>query len=100
MMAYVKVAKKADIRPGTGKISVASGKELAIFNVDGEFFAIANGCVHKGGPLGEGELDREIVTCPWHGWQYDVKTGKCLTTPTKTETYKVRVEGEDVMVEV
>ncbi|MBI2574735.1 Rieske (2Fe-2S) protein [Candidatus Woesearchaeota archaeon] len=99
-MALVKVAKKADISPGTGKTVVANGKEIALFNIGGNFYALSNKCVHKGGPLGEGELDNSTVTCPWHGWEYDVKTGQCLTMPVSVETYPVKVEEEDVMVEV
>ncbi len=99
-MALIKVAKKADISPGTGKTVVANGKEIALFNIGGNFYALSNKCVHKGGPLGEGELDNSTVTCPWHGWEYDVKTGQCLTTPVSVETYPVKVEGEDVMADV
>lgn len=99
-MALVKVAKASDLSPGKGKTVVANGKEIALFNIGGKFYAISSKCVHKGGPLGEGELDGSTVTCPWHGWEYDVKTGQGITTPVSVETYPVRVEGEDVMVEV
>jgi nitrite reductase/ring-hydroxylating ferredoxin subunit len=54
--------------------------EVAVFNVGGEFYAIDNSCPHRGGPLGEGELEDCIVTCPWHEFRFDVRTGKCIDT--------------------
>ncbi len=99
-MALVKVAKVSELSLGKGKTVVANGKQIALFNIGGKFYAISNKCAHKGGPLGEGDLDGETVTCPWHGWEYDVKTGKCLTAPVTAETYPVKVEGEDVIIDV
>ena len=77
------------------------GKKIAIFNVEGEFFAVDNTCLHKGGPLGEGSLEGCIVTCPWHAWQYDVKTGENqFDKEIKVKTFKVEVKGSDIMVDV
>jgi len=50
-------------------------KDIAVFNVDGKFYALSNVCAHKGGPLNEGMFEKYLVTCPWHGWKYDVRTG-------------------------
>lgn len=101
MGEFVRVAGTGDIPPGTGIVAEAKGKPLAIFNVEGSFYAIDNTCVHRGGPLGEGELEGETVTCPWHGWEYDVKTGASITNPSaKVQAYPVQVEGTDIKVEI
>jgi len=90
-----------NIKEGEGKIFEVNGKKIAVFNVNGEFYAIDNTCKHKGGPLGEGYLDGNIVTCPWHAWQYDVKTGENPVDPNiKVETYKVDVEKGKIKVEL
>ena len=74
-----KLDEKKDLpQEGHGKsILLPNGREIAIFCSNGRFYAIDNTCTHEGGPLGEGELDDCIVTCPWHGWQFNVKTGAC-----------------------
>ena len=99
MAEYVRVAGTADIPPGNGQVAEVNGHTLAIFNVDGTFYAIDNTCVHRGGPLGEGELEGDVVTCPWHAWQFNVKTGVSVTTPSASvKTYPVKVEGVDIKV--
>ena len=99
MADFVTVAKVNDLKPGEGKIVEANGKTIALFNVDGKFHAIDNTCKHQGGPLGEGTCEGNIVTCPWHGWQYDVTTGINSANPqVKVDTYEVKVEGEEVKV--
>ena len=93
------VAKKADIPVGSGKTVQIDGKPVAIFNVEGSFYAIDDTCLHRGGALGEGTLEGSIVTCPRHGWQYDVKTGVNTTNPeVKIKAYEVKIDGEDVLV--
>jgi nitrite reductase/ring-hydroxylating ferredoxin subunit len=82
------VCLKSDIIEGAAKhfsISNSEGSSLdvAVFNVGGNFYAISDICAHKGGPLSEGILKKNIVTCPWHGWKYDVRSGK---SPHKGET--------------
>ncbi|RMH37777.1 MAG: non-heme iron oxygenase ferredoxin subunit [Nitrospirae bacterium] len=97
----VRVAGTQDLAPGTGMVAEVRGHRIAVFHVDGQFYAIDNTCVHRGGPLGEGELNGEVVSCPWHGWEYNVKTGACLTNPSASvKTYPVVVENSDVMVEL
>jgi len=99
MGEFVRVIGTADVKPGHGIVAEVNGKILAVFNVDGAFRAIDNTCIHRGGPLGEGDVEGSIVTCPWHGWQYDVTTGACVANPTtKVEQYEVRVQGTDVTV--
>jgi len=101
MATFVKVAEAADVPPGTGKCVEANGKQVALFNVDGTFHAIDNTCLHRGGPLGEGELEGAVVTCPWHGWQYDVTTGAdTMDDSERVERYEVQVEGSAVLVAV
>ena len=97
----VKVASRSDIPPGTGKVVEAGGKTIAVFNCDGAFYAIENTCKHRGGPLGEGGLAGTTVTCPWHGWEYDVASGACAMDPSiKVQAFSVKVEGDDVLVAV
>jgi 3-phenylpropionate/trans-cinnamate dioxygenase ferredoxin component len=99
MGEFGRVTGTTDVQPGQGIIAEVNGKTLAVFNVDGAFHAIDNTCIHRGGPLGEGDLEGSVVTCPWHGWQYDVTTGACVANPTaKVERYEVQVEGTDVKV--
>lgn len=97
----VKVAQVSEIPPGTGKVVEASGKTIAVFNCDGTFYAIDNTCKHRGGPLGEGSLAGTTVTCPWHGWEYDVTSGACQTDASITvQKFDVKVEGDDVLVSI
>jgi len=101
MAEFVKVAQVSDLQPGAGKVVMVKDRAIALFNVDGTFYAIDNICLHRGGPLGEGELEGCVVTCPWHGWQYDVKTGMSETNPAiKVKTYEVKTEDSAVMVSV
>ncbi|MBI4438389.1 non-heme iron oxygenase ferredoxin subunit [Candidatus Woesearchaeota archaeon] len=99
-MAFFRVALKSELKEGSGKVVLVNGQEVALFNVNGEFFAITNRCPHRGGPLGEGELDGSTVTCPRHGWMFDVKSGKGVSMPVQVKRFNVKVEGEDVFVEV
>ena len=77
------------------------GRVYALFNVDGQISAIDGICPHQGGPLADGPLEGTTVTCPWHGWQFDVRTGKTPLGPKIKQTvYEVQVEGQDVLVGV
>lgn len=101
MGSFVKVARVDEIPAGTGKTVEAGDREIAIFNVGGEFHAIENDCKHRGGPLGDGELDGTTVTCPLHAWTYDVTSGECFDDPDcAVERFAVKVEGDDLLVEV
>jgi nitrite reductase (NADH) small subunit len=99
MAEFIRVTGTGDVKPGHGIVAEVNGKTLAVFNVEGVFHAIDNTCVHRGGPLGEGDVEGSVVTCPWHGWQFNVTTGECLKNPAaKVEVYPVQVEGDDVKV--
>jgi nitrite reductase/ring-hydroxylating ferredoxin subunit len=99
MGEFVRVAGTSDVKPGSGIVAEVNGKTIALFNIEGNFHAIDNTCLHRGGPLGEGEVEGTVVTCPWHGWQYNVVTGACVNNPSgKVESYQVKVEGADVKV--
>ena len=98
---FIKVAGKSDLASGEGAVIEVNGRPIALFNVNGEFYALDNTCVHRGGPLGEGLVDcvNLTVQCPWHGWVYSLTSGASPMIPmAKVEKFEVRVEGEDVKV--
>ena len=101
MATFTKVAMRTDIPAGSGKAIEVGGKTIAVFNCDGTFYAIDNTCKHRGGPLGEGTLTGTTVTCPWHGWEYEVKTGECTMDASITvQKFDVKVEGDDILVAI
>jgi nitrite reductase/ring-hydroxylating ferredoxin subunit len=101
MAEFVKVASLSELAPGSAKAVEVKGKTIALFNVQGTIYATDNTCLHRGGPLGEGELMGEVVICPWHQWEYDVRTGEMVgNSSVKLATYPVQVEGSDIKVAV
>lgn len=98
---FVKVAETTGFEPGMIKHAELDGRAIAVANVDGSFFAIDSECTHRGGPLAEGELEGEVLTCPWHGAQFNVKTGEAIRFPAgmPVSSYNVKVEGSDVLME-
>lgn len=99
MANWVRVASRAEVPPGTGKEVHTTGRVIALFNVGGSFYALDGICPHQGGPLGEGELEGTTVTCPWHGWQFDVCGGKNLLNPRIEQgVYEVRVEDGEILL--
>jgi nitrite reductase/ring-hydroxylating ferredoxin subunit len=102
MGRFVKVVVTQDIPPGEAIAVEVEGCELALFNIDGDFYAIDNACTHKGGPLSEGELDGTVVACPWHGACFDVTTGEAVNPPAAegVACHSVEVDGDDVKIEV
>jgi nitrite reductase/ring-hydroxylating ferredoxin subunit len=87
------------VPPGEGRVVEANGHTLAVFNVEGTFFAIDNRCVHRGGPLGEGPLEGSVVTCPWHAWRFDVTTGANVNNPAvKVACFPVMVDKGTIWV--
>jgi len=110
------VARASDIAPGTCRIVTVRGREIGIFNLDGEYFALANRCPHAGGPLCQGRVgplvlsdgpghyrltrEREFLRCPWHGWEFDIRTGQSWCDPhsVRARQYKVTVEAGDSLV--
>ena len=100
-MALARAAKLSEIPPGSIKEIQVGGKTLVLANVGGAFFAIDNTCLHRGGPLGQGQLAGRIVTCPWHGWQFDVTTGKAVQNPNAgVGCFRTEVQGEEVLVDL
>lgn len=98
---FTKAVSAKDIQSNAGIAAEVGGKSIAVFNSGGKFYAIDNTCKHRGGPLGEGALDGNVVACPWHGWQFDITNGNCVTNPAgKVNAYPVKVEGDDILVEI
>jgi 3-phenylpropionate/trans-cinnamate dioxygenase ferredoxin component len=102
MTDFVKVATTDEINPGQARLIDVKGKQIAVFNISGEFFAIDNMCTHEAGPLAEGEISGHEVTCPLHGAKFDVRTGEVLGPPAYDDviSYAVRVVGADIEVDV
>ncbi len=96
----IKVASKKDIAPGQAVTVTVNNKQVAVFNVDGKFFAIDGECTHAGGPLCEGEVVGTTVRCPWHGALFDLTNGTALEAPAfdAVTCYKVEVDGDDIKV--
>jgi len=102
MPDFVKVAKTSELEPGQARLVEVKGKPIALFNVDGSFFALDNACTHDEGPLVEGEITGHEVICPLHGAKFDIRTGEVLGPPAyePVTRYALRVTGTDIEVEV
>lgn len=101
MSRRVRVGQVTDLPAGEGRVVDADGKALALFNVDGVFYALDNACSHRGGPLGEGEIEGAVVVCPWHAWRWDVKTGANVNNPAvRMACFPVSLDGGNVFVEL
>jgi 3-phenylpropionate/trans-cinnamate dioxygenase ferredoxin component len=102
MSKLVTVASAADIPPGSGTLVEVEGRRIAVFNVGGRYHAVDDTCPHREGPLSEGTLEGEVVTCPWHGSKFDVTTGAVLTPPARTGVthYEVRESGGKLSLEL
>lgn len=102
MGKLIEVAKAGDLEPGQGMCVEVEDRKIALFNVEGIYYAIDDTCTHVGGPLSEGECEEHVITCPWHGAQFDLKTGDVLSPPAKRplRSYRVQVEGNSIKVEI
>ena len=101
MAEFQTVASASDLAPGEMKLADVDGEEVVIANVDGEYVAFSNTCTHEGGPLVEGDLAGDIVTCPWHFTPFNVRTGEALeggATDDPIPTYEVQIEGDDIRI--
>lgn len=100
MPEFVKVARRAEVPPGGKALAEVDGRPIALFNVEGSYYAIDDVCTHDGGPLAEGELEGCEIRCPRHGARFDVRTGKALCLPAfePVATHQVEVRGDDVYV--
>src|ERR1700722_3615486 len=101
IMAFVYAAKAGDIAPGQIREISVGGMTIALANVGGQFHALSNTCLHRGGPLGQGSMQGNLVTCPWHGWTYDVTSGKVSGSQSVgLDRYSVELRGDDVYVDI
>jgi nitrite reductase/ring-hydroxylating ferredoxin subunit len=98
---FVAVARVDEVPPGTVTTVYAGEEAIALAHIDGEFYALQHACIHLHGPLGEGHLEDCVLTCPWHGWQYDVRTGENeFDRAIQLQTYEVQVEDGEIRVRV
>jgi nitrite reductase/ring-hydroxylating ferredoxin subunit len=102
MANLIEVAKTNEIKPGEGKLIEVEDHEIALFNCEGSYYAIDNTCTHQGGPLCEGDLEGNKVICPWHGAEFDVKTGNVVAPPAEesVKSYRVDVDGDSIKIEI
>jgi 3-phenylpropionate/trans-cinnamate dioxygenase ferredoxin component len=102
MLTFVKVATRSELPLGGKKLVEVDGRAIAVFNVDGTFFAIDDVCTHDGGPLAEGELTGCEIECPRHGARFDVRTGRPLSMPAiePVAVHAIDVRGDEVFVAI
>lgn len=101
MAIWQHLAKVDAVPEGTATELVVEGKVIALFHANGDFHALDGVCPHAGGPLGKGSLTGNIVTCPWHGWQFDVTSGEhCLNPNLKHRSFPLKVENEEILIDV
>jgi nitrite reductase (NADH) small subunit len=99
--ARMRVAEVGEVPPDSARVVEVGGHTLALCNVGGAFYAVDNLCPHRGGPLGEGDLDGVVLTCPWHAWQWDVTTGANVNNPVSSVgCFRVSVDGQGIFVEL
>lgn len=99
MAQWTRVASIAEIPLGSGKEFVVGSQLLAVYHTNDGWFCLDGVCPHAGGPLAKGLITGNIVTCPWHGWQFDLTSGQhCLNRNLKHPCFPVRIVGEDVEV--
>lgn len=102
MSGFIKIASQSELPgPGEAKEFVCGEKTVCVANVNGHICAMDNVCIHRGGPLGQGFLDGDKLVCPWHGWQFNPATGETAHDPAaKVPIYKIKVENDDVLLEL
>ncbi|MBI4670258.1 MAG: Rieske (2Fe-2S) protein [Chloroflexi bacterium] len=89
----VTIARADDIQEGERKIVNVDGISIGMFHHNGNWYALRNSCLHRGGPVCTGKLEGDTLTCPWHGFQYDVRDGHLIVDPkSRLDTFKVRLE--------
>ena len=102
MAKLIKIAAARDVPPGQATVFTVERQRIALFNVEGTYYAIGDTCTHRFGPLSEGDVQGTKVTCPWHGAAFDLKTGAALGLPAQkgVPNYRVVIEGGDVKIEI
>jgi nitrite reductase (NADH) small subunit len=99
MPEYVTVARASALPAGMGTVVTVNGQEIAVFNVQGTFYALDNRCPHQDYPLGMSPIFDNLVICIGHAWRFDIKTGECYSVPgVYVRTYEVIVEGDEVKI--
>ena len=99
MSEYICIAQCSDCPPGESRELVVAGRLIALFNIEGQFFALDGVCPHQGGPLAKGTLCGHIVTCPWHGWQFDVRDGQHQISATMQQpTIPLKIQDGEILV--
>jgi nitrite reductase (NADH) small subunit len=100
-MPFVKVAQLSALPPDSVTEVLLDGQPYAICNVGGQVRALSGICIHRGGPLGQGQVHDGRVVCPYHLWEFDCETGEYDYDPTKrVPTFEVKVEGDDILVQL
>jgi nitrite reductase (NADH) small subunit len=102
VLMFVRLAFQSELPPeGEAKEFAYGEKVICVANVNGIVSAIDNVCLHRGGPLGQGTIEGDKLVCPWHGWEWDPKTGQAVHNPAaKLSVYTLKIENGDVMIEV
>ena len=102
MKDFLTVGRVDDFEPGRGCMVLVAGRHIALFRMEDGFFAIDNLCLHQAGPLCEGEIDqRGVVTCPWHGWSYEIRTGTLVQDPrVGVSRHNTRIVGDEVQIQL
>jgi len=101
-MPLTRIAARSDLpSEGQAKEFALGEKVICVANVEGEYAAMDNVCIHRGGPLGQGVVEDGKIVCPWHGWQYHPKSGEAVhNSSAKVAVYPLKIAGEDVLVEL
>lgn len=100
-MPFIKLTTQSELPP-TDEVKEfpCGGKTICVANVNGSYSAMDNVCLHRGGPLGQGTIEQGKVVCPWHGWEWDPKTGQAVNTPNaRIAVYPLKIENGDVLIE-
>ena len=101
MAKFVKVGRVGDLAEGEVKVVQVNGQRIALFHVGDRYYALEASCPHEGGPLADGVVEGVRVICPWHGYDFHLKTGECGIDPDlRALTYPVKIQGEDLLIEM
>ena len=99
MSEFQPVGRIAEFAAGQGRMVTVNGRHVALFRLGEEFFALDNMCLHRGGPLCDGQIKNDVVTCPWHFWSYEIRTGTMVQDPrVGVSRHEVRLDGELISV--
>ncbi len=99
---YIEIARTSDVKNGELKVFEVNGESIILINLNGEFFAFKNQCSHMELELNDAEIDGEILTCPWHGAQFNIRTGDVVRLPASEplEKYDVKIEGDKIYIKI